>query len=184
MLFVIVGPSGGGKTTVETQMLKEGLGRVVSYTTREPRENEVNGTTYNFISKEEFNKMIDDGLMLEYQEFSGELYGMKDEYDFKNKNYFTVVAVDGLKQLKENIPDIVTSIYLETSEDNCIDRMTTRGAKPQDIEKRLSHDREHFVNFEQYIDYVVDGNTTKDLVFEEVMRIYKLECSTKNKELS
>lgn len=183
MLFVIVGPSGGGKTTVETQMLKEGLGRVVSYTTREPREKEINGTTYNFVSKEEFTKMVDAGQMLEYQEFSGEFYGMKDEYDFKNKNYFTVVAVDGLRQLKESIPDIVISIHLETSEDNCIDRMASRGAKPKEIEKKLSHDREHFVNFEQYIDYVVDGNTSKELVFAEVMRIYKLECSTKNKEM-
>ncbi|KAI3374871.1 hypothetical protein L3Q82_021409 [Scortum barcoo] len=77
---VIFGPSGVGKTTVVKKLMKEYdkvFGLNVSYTTRNPRLEEVNGKDYNFVSREEMQAGIDNGEFIEHAEFSGNMYGTK-----------------------------------------------------------------------------------------------------------
>ncbi len=76
-LIVLSGPSGCGKDTV-LRKLREIDGSIapnISYTTRKPRPGELDGVNYHFVSKEVFKENINKGMMLEYNEYSGNMYG-------------------------------------------------------------------------------------------------------------
>ena len=77
LLFIISGPAGSGKGTVVSELLKAHpeIKLSISATTRNPRPGEVNGVHYYYITKEEFEKRIEDGKMLEYTTYSGNYYG-------------------------------------------------------------------------------------------------------------
>ena len=76
LLIVLSGPSGCGKGTMVAELLKRGDCAVsVSATTRQPREGEIDGTHYYFLSKEEFQQRIDNDGLLEYAEYCGNYYG-------------------------------------------------------------------------------------------------------------
>ena len=79
-LIGLLGPSGSGKGTIIQEFLKEHKEAwlSVSYTSRAPRTNDVPGETYNFITKEEFEKKIEAGNLLEYAEYNGDYYGTED----------------------------------------------------------------------------------------------------------
>lgn len=77
-IVVLTGPSGAGKSTCEERLLKEFpavFGRMVSMTTRPPREGEVDGIHYHFKTRDEFNAAIESGELIEHAEFCGTLYG-------------------------------------------------------------------------------------------------------------
>jgi guanylate kinase len=76
-LIVMSGPSGVGKSTVIAQLLKQrsDIHFSVSFTTRAPRQGEVNGVNYNFVDHAEFERMIADNELLEYAEYVGNYYG-------------------------------------------------------------------------------------------------------------
>lgn len=76
-LFVISAPSGAGKTTLLRRVMADlrGLAFSISLTTRKPRPGEQDGVEYNFVSREQFQAMIEDGLFLEYAEVHDNLYG-------------------------------------------------------------------------------------------------------------
>lgn len=76
-LFVISAPSGCGKTTLCKRLLRDGMGLIdsVSVTTRPPRRGEKDGVDYHFVSKRHFQRMIERGALLEYEDNFGHLYG-------------------------------------------------------------------------------------------------------------
>lgn len=75
-LLIVSGPSGSGKTTLCRRAEQNGLSRYsISCTTRSPREGEVNGSDYNFLSKEDFAKKVSEGAFLEYATVHGNSYG-------------------------------------------------------------------------------------------------------------
>ena len=77
ILFIISAPSGSGKSTLVSELRKQvnGVDFAISWTTRAPRGSEENGREYNFTSREEFLRMIDAGVFLEYAEVFGNYYG-------------------------------------------------------------------------------------------------------------
>ena len=80
-LFVYSGPSGVGKGTMLKPLLNEGLATLsVSATTRAPRPGETDGVEYHFVTKEEFEQMINNGEMLEYASYSGNYYGTPKKF--------------------------------------------------------------------------------------------------------
>ena len=77
ILFIISAPSGSGKSTLVSELRKQvsGVDFAISWTTRSPRGSEENGREYNFTTREEFERMIDEGVFLEYAEVFGHFYG-------------------------------------------------------------------------------------------------------------
>ena len=110
-LVVISGPSGGGKSTVITEVRNQrsGLCFSVSYTTREPRQNEENGVQYNFVSRETFLQMIEQERFVEYACYQGNYYGTsKDAVDRlleEGKDVLLDIEVQGAAAIRKLYPE-------------------------------------------------------------------------------
>jgi guanylate kinase len=112
-LIVVSGPSGAGKSTLIRASLEAvpELAYSVSATTRKPREGEVDGRDYIFLSREEFEKWIDEGRFLEWAEYSGNLYGTPEqkveEYLKTGRSVILEIELQGARKVREKRPDAV-----------------------------------------------------------------------------
>ena len=111
LLLVISGPSGAGKGTVCKELLKRNpdFKLSVSATTRAPREGEVDGESYYFLTKEKFNEMIGQGGFLEYAQIYSNFYGTPKgpvmKYLEEGKDVILEIEMQGARQVKEMYPD-------------------------------------------------------------------------------
>ena len=112
MLIVLSGPSGVGKGTVRKAIFAQDNNKFdysVSMTTRQMRPGEVNGKDYYFVTKEEFEKEIAEGGMLEYAQYVDNYYGTPLKYVNEmldeGKDVFLEIEVKGAMQVREKVPD-------------------------------------------------------------------------------
>jgi guanylate kinase len=147
-LFLIVGPSGSGKGTV-IDRLKEKYPKFVfpvSYTTRDPRDGEEDGVVYNFISKEKFKKMIEDGEFLEYAiVHSDNYYGTSKKQildPLKNGDVLVrEVDIQGFYSIRKIVPaKNLVSIFMKVSDlEDLKGRILRRGEMTgEELEKRMN----------------------------------------------
>jgi len=142
-LFVISGPSGTGKGTI-CKVLEndEGIFLSVSTTTREIRTGEIDGVTYNYTTKENFRKMIDEGQMLEWATYDGNFYGTPKSTvaDMLNdgKNVILEIDVQGAFKVKDIFPETVMIFVLPPSMEELKKRLVERGREGEDrIKSRM-----------------------------------------------
>ena len=141
MLIVLSGPSGVGKDSVLKLILKErkDLRLSVSYTTRSPRSGEVDGVDYHFVSKQDFEKLIDDGEMLEYATYCGNYYGTRSfEIDKELKSGNSVILeieVQGARQVIKKRKDAVSIFIVPSSVEELKNRLIGRGLDSEEIIK-------------------------------------------------
>ena len=112
LLIILSGPSGVGKGTVRKYIMKRNaldLTFSISMTTRAPRATETNGVEYYFVSKEEFQKNIDEDNFLEWAEFVGNRYGTPKSYveELRNqgKNVILEIEITGAEQVLKKVKD-------------------------------------------------------------------------------
>lgn len=159
-LYVISSPAGAGKTTIVNILLEEipFLRRIVTYTTRNKRKNEIDGVDYIFKTKEEFETLIKEDAFLEYALVHGNYYGTpKKEVDkLLDEGYDVVLVIDvqGMRQIKSKTSDLITIFILPPSIDELIARMKVRGETQEEIEKRLNTAKKEFPSWKEY-DYIV-----------------------------
>lgn len=190
-MFIIEGPSGAGKGTV----IKEILARdphikfSVSVTTRAPRNNEVNGVDYYFISDEEYNKLVAEDAFYEYVDSQyGNRYGtLRSEVDsFINVGEDVLFDLDwmGARQMREKAgADVVTIYLLPPSIKEVRRRLEGRGTDSKEvIEKRMDLVLEKISHWNEF-DYVVVNETLEDTV-EKIRRIISGERMKKVRQLS
>jgi guanylate kinase len=157
MIIVITGPSGSGKTTIRRILGDEyGIPTLKNVTTRPKRQGERDGVDYQFVTAGEFQRMRDEGLLLEWVEYSGNFYGLKRTYDLRG---ITVLETEGAKRLKEMFPGKVRIVYLEVPEQTRIKRMLDRGDSLAEADRRVRRDRERFEasGIKEKADLVVDN---------------------------
>ena len=112
-LVVVSGPSGAGKSTLIRASLEAvpELAYSVSATTRTPREGEVDGHDYIFLSRKEFERWIDEDRFLEWAEYSGNLYGTPEqkveEYLRNGRSVILEIELQGARKVREKRPDAV-----------------------------------------------------------------------------
>ena len=112
-LIVVSGPSGSGKDTLIRAALEAipELALIASATTRKPREGEVDGRDHVFLSREEFERWIEEDRLLEWAEYSGNLYGTPkhsvEELLENGRSVILRIELQGARQVKERRPDAV-----------------------------------------------------------------------------
>lgn len=142
-LFIVSGPSGCGKGTVLAEILKQdNVFYSVSATTRSPRPGEVNGVNYHFLSKDEFEKLIESGGMLEYASYCGNYYGTPkkpvEAMLAEGKNVILEIEVQGALNVMEKCPEAVSVFILPPSLKELRRRLHKRGTETEEvIEKRI-----------------------------------------------
>jgi guanylate kinase len=176
MLFVISGPSGTGKTTIIRELFKllPDLRFSVSATTREKRQDEINGKDYYFITKQDFEEKIKRGDFVEWEEVHGNLYGtLKSEVENNlNKPYDIVFDVDvkGALSIKKAYPESVT-IFIDAPKEDLLERLKRRKTEPEEAIKNRLKRMELELGFKNKFDHIVFNQTGSDGVKNAVKEI-------------
>ena len=172
MIIVLLGASGSGKSTLEHELATHhGFEKIISYTTRQPRNNEENGKDYWFIDNDTFREIMNRDLFAEHDEYSqNRLYGtLKSDYVDGNK--VVVLTPNGLRQLKKNCPneDILT-VLVEASLGTRVKRYIDRCGVDKfnfddknEIASRVERDYSMFLGLEKEVDLVVRNNEGTDI---------------------
>lgn len=160
-LFVVVAPSGAGKTSLVNAMLEieRGIRLSISCTTRAPREGEVEGREYHFVSREAFEKMIAEGDFLEHANVYGNYYGTSRKWieGELEGDHDVLLEIDwqGARQVRKVFPRMVGIFILPPSIEELRRRLTGRGKDSAEvIERRMAGAREeisHVLEFEYII---------------------------------
>ncbi len=159
-LFILSAPSGTGKSTVASRLLSSlpGIRKVITATTREPRPGEVNNRDYIFMTREEFQKGIEEGFFLEYAEVYGNLYGTPADQVHRNISEgidsLLVIDVQGAFKVKENHPEAVSIFLMPPSLEELKRRIKQRGHSDSNSEIRLRTAREEIPCAREF-DYIV-----------------------------
>ena len=152
-LFIIAAPSGCGKTSLVKALLEnsKNLAVSVSHTTRKPRKGEIDGENYHFVSSETFEQMISNNDFLEYAEVFGNMYGTAKTniYEKLDSNINIILEIDwqGARQVRQNMPEVISIFILPPSKNVLLERLTTRGQddkatiseRMENSEKEMSH---------------------------------------------
>ncbi|HBT60110.1 MAG TPA: guanylate kinase [Acholeplasmataceae bacterium] len=181
LLVVISGPSGVGKGTVRKalfSMNNHDLVYSVSMTTRKPREGEVDGKDYYFVSKEEFLKRIEGKQFLEYAEFVGNYYGtpldkVEEQLD-QGHEVVLEIEVEGALQVREKAKDAVFIFIAPPSKKALYDRLKKRGTESDEVilSRMQKADRE-FMLAHKY-DYIVVNDDVNNAA-DRIMAIIRAE---------
>lgn len=167
MLIVVSGPSGCGKGTVLAEILKsDKVFYSVSATTRSPRPGETDGVNYYFLTKEKFEKLIDEDGMLEYAQYCGNYYGtpkkpVEDMLE-QGKHVILEIEVQGAMKIMEKRPEAVFVFILPPSLKELERRLKKRGTEAEDVvKKRLSEAAGEIKQAYKYNYAVINGELEK-----------------------
>jgi guanylate kinase len=183
-VFIISAPSGSGKSTLVARLLREtsNLTFSVSYTTRKPRGEEVDGKAYHFIDREEFEHRIEAGEFVEHADVFGNYYGTHrsalDSAVGQGKDLVLDIDVQGAAQLKERFPDAVSNVVsifvLPPSREILEQRLRARSQDAEAvIQRRLADAAREISKWRRY-DYVL-VNKDLDLAAETLKAIVVAE---------
>lgn len=186
LLIILSGPSGVGKGTV-CGALREHDTHIrysVSATTRAPREGEEEGVNYFYKSKEEFQRMIRDGELLEYAQYVDNYYGTPRGYveDMIQKGHDVIleIEVQGALQVKKTFPEGVFIFLMPPNLKELRSRIEGRGTESRElIDNRMSVARDEIDLMDQY-DYVVE-NDEVDSAVERIKSIVTAENCKKDR---
>ncbi|GAB5054081.1 MULTISPECIES: guanylate kinase [Pediococcus] len=181
MLIVLSGPSGVGKGTVRKAIFDQGgndFQYSISMTTRKPREGEVNGVDYYFVSKEEFEHNIETGQMLEYAKYVDNYYGTPLKYVNetldRGKDVFLEIEVNGALQVRQKSPDGVFVFLTPPDLMELKQRIINRGTEDMEtINKRMAKAVEEIRMMRDY-DFAVVNDKVENAV-ESIKTIIKSE---------
>jgi len=160
-VFIVSGPSGSGKSTLVKKLLElPGTILSISCTTRPPRATEKNGEWYNFISEEEFERMIQRGEFLEYARvFGRHYYGTPRRWveEARRQGLDLVLEIDvqGAAQVKQKLPEAVAIFILPPSRGELEQRIRARGQDSEgEIARRLERAHQEMQHYREY-DFIV-----------------------------
>jgi guanylate kinase len=178
--LVLSSPSGGGKSTIARKLLEgqKNLGYSVSATTRARRKNEVDGSDYFFMDRQQFLERSEAGEFVEWATYGGELYGtLKSEMErlfSEGRHPVLDIEIEGARKLKAQYPDAVRVFVLPPSAPELVERLRGRNTEsPVLIRARLERAAVELEAADEY-DYVVVNDDIVSAV-EQVRAIIEAE---------
>jgi guanylate kinase len=173
ILLIISGFAGSGKGTIVKELIRryDNFALSVSATTRKPRPGEEHGKEYYFVSRDEFEKMIAEGELLEHAEYVGNYYGTPwkyvDEMLNDGKDVILEIEQQGALQIKEKCPEALLLFVMPPSVDEVYSRLKKRGTESEEvILKRMRQGAAEAEVIEKY-DYLII-NDDLDKCIEDV----------------
>jgi guanylate kinase len=170
LIYIISAPSGSGKSTLVNELLKKvsDLEFSISYTTRAPRGSEINGRQYYFVSRAEFEKMIQEDAFLEYAEVFGNYYGTArrflHEAEQHGRDLLLDIDVQGAKQIQDKLPD-ATSIFILPPDRKILEERLRKRSEDSDevIQHRLDKATSEIENYPRY-NYILINDQLEDSI--------------------
>lgn len=183
-LYIISAPSGAGKTTLCKRVLDaiDDVVFSVSHTTRKPRNGELDGVHYHFVSVAEFMAMIDMGEFMEWAEVHGNFYGtsvasVKSELEY-GRDVILDIDVQGASQIKKMFPDAVSIFVMPPSMEELESRLRNRGTDDEEvIQRRLANARSEIKRVTEY-DYTVINDDLEEASVELTALFHASRCRT------
>lgn len=184
-LFVITGPSGVGKGTILERFFQDNKNIIysISQTTRKPRPGEVHGVNYFFVSKEEFEKSIQNDELLEWAKYSDNYYGTKKDFVLKalqkGVDVLLEIETQGAQKIMQKFPDCITVFFTPPNLDELEKRL--RGRKTEDeesIKKRLEIVKEE-LELSTIYKYTIENDEIENAL-SKLQAVYDYEKRAKN----
>ena len=176
LIIVISSPSGAGKSSICKQLLNDDpqLSISISDTTRQPRDNETNGTDYNFIEKNEFERRIKNNEYIEYANVFGNYYGSlhKDVQKSLDNGFDVLFDIDwqGSLQLKaSNQPNLLTIFITPPSKEIVYERLKLRAEKSGDNEQAIQYRMKMYeteMSHQNEYEYIVENDRFEECVLK------------------
>ncbi len=180
-IIVISSPSGGGKGSIIAGLLQNNpkdRWLSISTTSREIRDNDIPGETYNFVSKEEFEQKIVEGYFLEYTNYVGNYYGTPKEF-IKEKldagiDVILEIEIEGASNIKKLIPEAIFIFIMPPSLKILVERLRKRNTDDTDKIMKRFHTAYKEINEVTKYNYVVVNDELSEAI-EKVEAIIKAE---------
>lgn len=176
-LFLISGSSGVGKTTITQKLLEQmpKLERLITYVTRQPRPDEINGRDYNFISEKKFKQKIKKHEFLEFDQHYGNYYGnsKKDLEDIWNQGKTALILLDinGVRTIKKLFPQAKSIFILPDNLENLKKRIRQRPMSDQAFEKRWKQVKQELKLADEYDFQIKNKQGQMDQAVEQLRKI-------------
>lgn len=169
LLIILSGPSGVGKGTVRLELMKDkslNLFYSISMTTRQRREGEVDGREYYFVTREQFEKNIEQGNLLEYAEFVGNYYGTPldkvEQMRREGKNVLLEIEVSGTMKVLAKCKDAISIFLMPPSIHELEERIRGRKTETEEvIEERLAKARSELTMSHLYSHVVLNDSVSR-----------------------
>ena len=168
-IICLLGKSGSGKSTVEAGLEKLGYHRIISYTTRQIRGKEQNGIDYYYVDKKQYQKIINNDMLMEHAEYNGNFYGAPRPVG--SINNVIVVETSGFESIKRIYGDQAIGVYIDTPDDVIAQRLNKRNdTSESEASNRKIEDERKFNAIKNKVDLVVNGNQSVDNIIIEILK--------------
>lgn len=180
LLFVVSAPAGCGKDTILGELFKktDKAGYAVSATTRAPREGEIDGVHYHFLTREDFSEKIKLGEVLEYTEYCGNFYGTLkksvDDLILSGKDAVLKIEVEGAMNIKKMFPEACLVFILPPSLEILEKRLRGRGTETEEKIRERTLQAKNELKFAKNYDYLVVNDDLNEAV-EDVLAVFRAE---------
>lgn len=170
LIYIISAPSGSGKSTLVNELLKKvsDLEFSISYTTRAPRGSETNGRQYYFVSRAEFEKMIQEGAFLEHAEVFGNYYGTARRFlrqaEQHGRDLLLDIDVQGAKQVQDKLPEAVSIFILPPDRKTLEERLRKRSEDREEVIRRRLVTATHEIENYQRYNYILVNDQLEDSI--------------------
>jgi guanylate kinase len=171
-LIIVSAPSGAGKTTLVTEVLRldAGVRPSISFTSRAPRPGEIDGVHYHFVTLERFRELIEQGELLEWALVHGNYYGTGRQAinDLRRGGFDVILTIDvqGEQQVRQAFPEAVTVFILPPSYHVLAERMGGRGDTADEIFRlRLRNALGEVAQYQRF-DYVIVNDLLDEAIGE------------------
>lgn len=179
MAIIIFGKTASGKSRIVNELVKRGYKKIVTTTTRPARKGEVDGIDYKFITDDEFKELTNTRYFAEWKKYDTVdgtwYYGSPlDEISRSDNKSIVILTPDGYRDIKDELDDHV-AIYIYANNKTIRSRLSNRGDKKEEADRRIKQDNKDFKDAEFLADRIFYNNKDKDIgdLVDEICKYLK-----------